>query len=296
MEKPRIGFAGLGLMGQGMAKNFLDKGYPLTVWNRTAARADELVLAGATHATTPRALAEASDVIVSCVADPRALDAIAYGDDGILAGARAGAMWIDTSTVGPAATTALGAAAAARGVRLLEAPVTGSKLGAKNGTLVVMTGGPRDLHDACAPIIGAFAAKIVYCGELGAASIVKLVGNTIISFMLEGLSEGAVLAGRAGIPFETVLEVVQASGFASPYWNFKGGAMARRDFETHFSLDLLHKDQALMLAEGAARGVALPALAAIHQVTQTARAIGLGGEDIAAQIKAVEHLAGTPGR
>jgi 3-hydroxyisobutyrate dehydrogenase-like beta-hydroxyacid dehydrogenase len=291
---PRIGFIGLGLMGEGMARNYLTKGYPLTVYNRTATRADALVAVGAKRADSPRALAEASDVIVSCVADPAALDHVALGEHGLLAGARAGAIWIDTSTIGAAASSRLAGRAVERGVRYLEAPVTGSKVGAKNGTLVVMTGGPRALHDECAPLIGAFAAKIVYCGEVGAAAITKLVGNTIISFMLEGLSEGATLAARAGVSLETILEVVQASGFASPYWGFKGGAMQRRDFETHFSLDLLHKDQRLMLAEGEAHGVPLPGLAAIHQVTEVARAIGIGHEDIAAQVKAIEHMAGKP--
>lgn len=288
----RIGFIGLGLMGEGMARNFLTKGFPLTVYNRTAARADALVSEGARRADSPRALAQASDVIVTCVADPVALEHVALGEHGLLAGARAGAIWIDTSTIGAAASSHLAGRAVEPGVRYLEAPVTGSKLGAKNGTLVVMTGGPRALHDECLPIIGAFASKIVYCGEIGSAAVVKLVGNTIISFMLEGLSEGAVLAGRAGVPLETILEVVQASGFASPYWGFKGGAMQRRDFETHFSLDLLHKDQRLMLAEAEALHVPMPGLAAIHAVTEVARAIGVGHEDIAAQVKAVEHLAG----
>jgi 3-hydroxyisobutyrate dehydrogenase len=290
----RIGFIGLGLMGEGMARNFLAKGFPLTVYNRTAARADALVAEGARRADSPRALAEASDVIVTCVADPAALEHVALGEHGLLAGARAGVIWIDTSTIGAAASTRMAGRAIERGVRYLEAPVTGSKLGAKNGTLVVMTGGPRALHDECAPLIGVFASKIVHCGEVGAAAVVKLVGNTIISFMLEGLSEGAVLAERAGVSLGTILEVVQASGFASPYWGFKGGAMQRRDFETHFSLDLLHKDQRLMLAEAEALRVPMPGLAAIHAVTEVARAIGVGHEDIAAQVKAVEHLAGKP--
>jgi 3-hydroxyisobutyrate dehydrogenase len=125
---------------------------------------------------------------------------------------------------------------------------------------------------------------------------VKLIGNTLISFMLEGFAESAVLAGRAGVPLETVLEVVQASALSSPYWTFKGGAMMRRDFETHFSLDLLFKDQALMLAEGATHGVSLPGLAAIHQVTGEARALGHGPKDIAAQLLAVENAAGQGGR
>jgi 3-hydroxyisobutyrate dehydrogenase-like beta-hydroxyacid dehydrogenase len=288
----RIGFAGLGLMGQGMAKNFLKKGYPLTVWNRNRSRAEALAAEGAHVASTPRELAAASDVVFTCLADPVSVEQVATGPDGLLAGARAGLRWVETSTIGMAASLALGREAADRGVEYLEAPVTGSKLGAASGQLVVMTGGPRELHDALAPIIGAFAAKVIHCGPLGTAAMTKLVGNTIISFMLEGLAEGAVVAERAGVRLETILEVVQASGFASPYWTFKGGAMQRRDFETHFSIDLMHKDQALMLAEASARKVPMPGLAAIHGVMTTARACGFGGEDIAAQIKAVEVLAG----
>jgi 3-hydroxyisobutyrate dehydrogenase-like beta-hydroxyacid dehydrogenase len=288
----RIGFAGLGLMGAGMARNFLKKGYTLTVWNRSRGRADELGAEGASVADTPRELAAASDVVFTCVADPAAIDTTAFGRDGLIAGARPGLRWVDCSTIGMAASMLAGREAAARGVAFLEAPVTGSKLGAASGQLTVMTGGARELHDELAPVIAAFAAKVIYCGPLGAASMTKLVGNTIISFMLEGLAEGAVVAARAGVKLETLLEVVQASGFASPYWTFKGGAMQRRDFETHFSIDLMHKDQALMLAEARARNVPMPGLAAIHEVMSTARACGWGAQDIAAQIKAVETLAG----
>jgi 3-hydroxyisobutyrate dehydrogenase len=292
MSTLHVGFAGLGLMGAGMAKNFLAKGFPLTVWNRTAARCAPLRDGGAKVATTPGELAAAVDVVITCLADPGAVERCALAPDGLLAGARPGLRWIETSTIGAAASLRLAAAAAEREVAYLEAPVTGSKNGAAAGTLVVMTGGPEQLHDALAPVIGAFAAKIVHCGPVGAGAMTKLVGNTLISFMLEGLAEGATLAARAGVPLATILEVVQSSGFASPYWTFKGGAMERRDFETHFSLDLLHKDQTLALAEAAALGVAMPGLAAIREVTQVARAAGVGGEDIAAQIKAVERLAG----
>jgi 3-hydroxyisobutyrate dehydrogenase-like beta-hydroxyacid dehydrogenase len=151
-----------------------------------------------------------------------------------------------------------------------------------------MAGGKREDFDAALPFLEAFASKSIYVGPVGSAAVMKLIGNTVISFMLEGLAEGAVLGEKAGVSLETILEVVQASGFSSPYWAFKGGAMARRDFETHFSIDLLHKDQALMLAEGASRQVPLPGLAAIHQITGAVRALGHGSEDIAAQIKAVE--------
>ena len=295
--KPRIGVIGLGLMGRGIAGNYARKGFPLTVWNRSRAATAALAAEGVHVADSPRAVAERSDFILTAVSDPAALEAVTLGERGFLAGAHrtqaeGGLTWIDTSTIGSKAALHLGAHAEAHGVAFLEAPVTGSKNGARDGTLVVMTGGTPETHATCEPILAAFASKIIYVGPLGSAAVAKLVGNTVISFMLEGLAEGAVLGAAAGVSLDKILEIVQASGFASPYWAFKGGAMVRRDFETHFSLDLLHKDQALMLDEGAARRVPLPALAAIHQVTNLARALGHGGEDIAAQLKALEALAG----
>jgi 3-hydroxyisobutyrate dehydrogenase len=286
--KARIGFLGLGLMGGGMARNFLTKGHPLVVWNRTRSAATSLEKEGARVAATPREVAAESDVVVTSLSTPEAVEGVAHGSNGLFAGARAGLIWIETSTIGSGASKRLGAAASERGVRYIEAPVTGSKIGARDGKLLVMAGGTREDFDAALPFLEVFATRSIYVGPLGSAAIVKLIGNTIISFMLEGLAEGAVLGEKAGISLGTILEVVQASGYSSPYWAFKGGAIMRRDFETHFSIDLLHKDQALMLAEGAAQKVPLPGLAAIHQMTGTVRALGFGGEDIAAQIKAVE--------
>lgn len=294
-DRPRIGVAGLGIMGAGIARNFLTKGYPLSVWNRTRRTAEPFARDGAHIAATPRELAERSDVIITCLSSPNVVGAVATGHDGLLSGARKGLRWIDTSTIGRPTALAMAEGAKKYGVDFLEAPVTGSKQGARDGTLVVMTGGPPELHAACLPVLEAFASKVIYVGPLGTAAVMKLIGNTIISFMLEGIAEGATLGARAGIPIEKVLEVVQASGFSSPYWNFKGGAMARRDFETHFSLDLLHKDQTLALAEGQWYRVPMPGLAAIQQVTGMARALGFGREDIAAQIKAVETAAGSNG-
>ena len=286
--------AGLGIMGSGMAANLVRKGFPVTVWNRTRKAADLLLAVGARVAATPRALAGESDVIVTCLSTPSVLGSVATGHDGLLSGVRPGVRWIDTSTIGRPTALAMAEAARKYGVDFLEAPVTGSKVGARDGTLVVMTGGPWETHCACLPVLEAIGSKVIYVGPLGTAAVMKLIGNTLISFMLEGLAEGATLGARAGIPFEKILEVVQASGFASPYWDFKGGAMARRDFDPHFALNLLHKDQTLALAEGAWYRVPLPGLAAIHQVTATARALGHGHEDIAAQVKALEAMAGGP--
>ena len=275
-----------------MARHYLEKGFPLTVWNRTASRCAPLVAAGASEARTPRELAERSDVVVACVSDPPAVERLVFAEDGILGAARPGLTYLETSTISPPLARRVDEALRARGARMLEAPVTGSKTGAEKGTLILMTGGPRALHDEPMPVMMAIGAKAVYCGEMGQGSVVKLIGNGLISFMLEGLCEGLVLARKAGIPQETLLEVVMASGYQSPYFPFKGAAIAKRDWDTHFSIDLLVKDQTLALDEGAAHGVPMPGLAAIREVFQSARARGWGGEDIAAVVKVIESASG----
>lgn len=288
----RIGFAGLGLMGSRMARQYLDKGFPLTVWNRTPEKCVPLAAAGARVARTPRELAEISDVVVTCVADPNAVGRIVFAEDGVRAAARPGFRYMETSTISPGLARRVAEVLQARGADMLEAPVTGSKVGAEKGTLVLMTGGRRELHDDLMPVMMAIGSKAIYCGEVGQASMVKLIGNTIISFMLEGLCEGLVVGRKAGLSIETMLEVIMASGYASPYFAFKGGAIARRDWDTHFSIDLLVKDQGLMLDEAGLRGTPMPGLAAIREVFQAARAQGFGALDIAAVVKVVEAAAG----
>src|SRR5688572_24815125 len=234
MPETRIGFAGLGLMGGRMARHYLDKGFPLTVWNRTPERAAPLAAVGAAVAATPRELAERSDVVVACVADPAAVERLVFAEDGLLAGARTGLRYLETSTVSPSLVRRVDAAFQAKGAARLEAPVTGSKTGAEKGTLILMTGGPRALHDELLPVMMAIGSKAVYCGAMGQGSVVKLIGNALISFMLEGLCEGLVMAQKAGVAQETLLEVVMASGYQSPYFTFKGAAIAQRDWDQHF--------------------------------------------------------------
>jgi 3-hydroxyisobutyrate dehydrogenase-like beta-hydroxyacid dehydrogenase len=291
MEK-RIGFAGLGLMGSRMARCLLDKGLPLTVWSRTAERCEPLAKAGARVARSPRDLAEHSEVVVSCVADPAAVERVVFAEDGVLGAARPGFRYLETSTISPELSRRVAEALRARGADALEAPVTGSKLGAEKGTLLFMTGGRREVHEELMPVMMAMGSKAIYCGDTGQASVVKLIGNTLISFMLEGLCEGILVGRKAGLSIETLIEVVMASGYSSPYYAFKGGAIARRDFDTHFSIDLLVKDQTLMLAEAASRRLPLPGLAAIREVFQAARGQGYGQEDIVAVVKALEKAAG----
>lgn len=293
----RVGFIGLGIMGSGMAANVLAKGHPLTVWNRTPARAAALRAAGAGWSQTPRALASEVEVVCVCVADPPALRAVAAGQgqrqgqgiegsdgsDGFLSGLSPGSLVIDFSTVGPETGRWLDRECRARGAHFLEAPVTGSKNAAAAGTLLVMCGGTMEAFAAAQPVLTAVSAKAIHVGEAaGQAAKVKLIGNVMIAHMVEALSEGAALASHGGIALEKVLEVVQSSGFASPFWEFKGKALMARDFSTHFAIDLMHKDLTLALRQADALGVALPATAAIREVYQMARARGHGQEDIIA--------------
>ena len=213
--------------------------------------------------------------MVACVADPAAVESLVFGAQGLLGGVRPGFRYVEASTVSPEMTKRVAEALRAKGADLLEAPMTGSKNGAASGTLLFMTGGRPEVHEELQPVLMAMGTKAIYCGEVGQGATMKLIGNSMISFMLEGLSEGIVVGRKAGLSAEKIIEVFMASGFASPYFQFKGGAMARRDFEQHFSIDLLVKDQTLMLAEAAALKSPMPGLAAIREVCQSARAHGL---------------------
>jgi len=290
----RIGFAGLGLMGSRMARNLLKKGFETTVWNRTRERCLPLEQEGARVAPTPSELGERSDVVVACVADPPAVERLVFAEDGLLGAARPGFRYLECSTVSPDTTRRVQAALRERGADALEAPMTGSKNGAEHGTLLFMTGGERAVHEELLPVMMAMGTKALYCGAMGQGSTMKLIGNSFISLMLEALCEGIVVGRRAGLTIEAILEVVQASGFASPYYAFKGSAIAKRDFSEHFAIDLLVKDQGLMLETADALRVPMPGLAAVREVFQSARAQGYGREDICAVVKTLERAAGEP--
>jgi 3-hydroxyisobutyrate dehydrogenase-like beta-hydroxyacid dehydrogenase len=293
MHPTRVGFLGLGIMGTPMARNLKKKGFAVTVWNRSPDKAKALEADGIAVAQTPKALAQAVDVYCTCVADPAALEQVALGDDGLLKGAREGQLFIDFSTVSVGLVRRLAAEFAARGVAFADAPVTGSKGGAEKGTLVIMTGCSDETLARAMPIFQAVGEKVVHCGPVGAGTQVKLAANALIASMLQAFSEGLLLTSKAGVDPRKFIEVVQASGFRSPYYDFKGKALLERDFTTHFSIDLMHKDLSLFLDDAAAHRVPTPAAAAMRETYNVARAAGKGGQDICAVITAYEELAGT---
>lgn len=290
MSIRHVGFLGLGLMGSRMASNLKKKGFEVTVWNRTRARAEALAAQGLRVAATPAEVAATTDAFCTCVADVPALEELALGKDGLLSTAKPGQLFIDFSTVSVALVQKLGQAFGGKGVDVVDAPVTGSKNGAEKGTLVIMTGGSDTAMARAQPIFQAVGEKVIHCGPLGAGTQVKLAGNGLIASMLQAFSEGLLLTSKAGVDPRKFIEVVQASGFRSPYFDFKGKALLERDFSTHFSIDLMHKDLSLLVENAAQHRVPTPAAAAMKETYALARAAGKGDQDIGAVITVHEDL------
>lgn len=276
-------------MGAPMARNLKKKGFEVVVWNRSPEKARALTAEGIEIASTPEELAGRVDAFCTCVADPQALEGVT---ESLLRGAKAGQLFIDFSTVSVELVQALGARFAAKGVDLADAPVTGSKTGAEKGTLVIMTGCSAATLARATPIFQAVGEKVVHCGALGAGTQVKLAGNALIAAMLQSFSEGLLLTQKAGVDPRKFIEVVQASGFRSPYFDFKGKAILERDFSTHFAIDLMHKDLSLFLDNAAAQRVPTPTAASLRETYNFARASGLGDKDITAVITAYEDVVG----
>jgi 3-hydroxyisobutyrate dehydrogenase-like beta-hydroxyacid dehydrogenase len=275
-----------------MALNLKRKGHEVTVWNRSRARAEALVGEGLAVAETPAALAASVDVLCSCVADPAALESVALGPDGLLQGATRGQLYLDFSTVSVALVRRFEEVFGARGVDFADAPVTGSRTGAEKATLLVMTGCSEATLARAMPVFLGVGEKVVHCGPVGAGTQVKLAGNALIAAMLQALSEGLLLTAKAGVDPRKFLEVVQASGYRSPYFEGKGGAIMKRDFTPHFMVDLMHKDLTLFLENAALNKVPTPVAATVRETYNLARSAGKGEQDIASVITAYEDLVG----
>ena len=266
----KIGLIGLGLMGRPMGLNLLKGGHSLTVWNRTPSRAQELVAAGATLGKTPREVAADSEFLITMVSDPPALEAVLWGhegqNDGALAGLRSGSIYIDSSTVAPSLAQKIAAACQERGVRFLDAPVTGGDWGAREGNLVFMIGGDGETLREAEPILGVLGKKWFHLGPNGAGQTIKLAMNAILALQVGAMAEAIALVSKAGLSGERLVEVMQASMARSGVLDVKSPLMVKGDFKPSFPLRLMHKDLGLMLDLANQLGVALPATAAAREV------------------------------
>ncbi len=280
MSQPTVGLIGLGLMGRPMGHNLLKAGFSLMVWNRTASRAESLVAAGAKLAASPRELAAASDVFITIVSDPPALEEILWNSDDKSAfpALKKGAIYIDSSTVSPTLARKIAAASSNAGIRFLDAPVTGGTWGAEKGELVFMIGGDAATLEAAQPVLNAMGKKLFHLGPNGAGQTIKLAMNSLLAVEVQAFAEALALVQRAGLPGEKLVEVMQSSMARAGILDIKAPNMLSGQFPASFPLRLMHKDLGLALDLANQIGVALPATAAARETYNSVK--GSTSEDL----------------
>jgi 3-hydroxyisobutyrate dehydrogenase-like beta-hydroxyacid dehydrogenase len=283
-----IGFIGLGTMGAPMARNLLKKGYTLTVYNRTAAKAREFINLGAEIVSSPSRVAKAVDVIFTNVSDDQALLEVFFGVDGILEGIHPGLTVIDCSTVSPETSRRIALELSVHYADFLDAPVTGSKPAAESGNLVFMVGGDLEVFTEHAEIFAALGNKALHMGPSGSGSYAKLAHNTIVGINSSALAEGVALASKAGLDPAQFLDIVQSGGANSKQAELKAPKILNRDFDSQFSLKLMLKD--LLLASKISREFQFPSplLNAATNLYQIGLSKGLGDQDLSSIIKCYE--------
>jgi len=277
-EIERIGFAGLGAMGAGIARRLLDAGHEVSGWNRTKEKAEPLLDAGMAWADTPRELAASVDVLFTMLTNTAAIEAITDGEDGVLAGLRQGTVWADISTIAPDASVALAERVNATGAWFLDCPVSGSPATLAAGEMSVMVGGDRAAFDHVAEVLGAIGPKLTYIGPNGHAILTKVAINLALVVSVTALAEGVALVEKAGVDRGAVIDAVLKSVIASPVIGYRAPLLVD-DTDVFADVELQQKD--LVLAQGLARrlGVAVPTCAATSEMLSAARGSALADRD-----------------
>jgi 3-hydroxyisobutyrate dehydrogenase-like beta-hydroxyacid dehydrogenase len=279
-------------MGSRMVKRLLDAGHRVTGYNRTRSKAQALMDQGMTWGESPRAAAESSEITFSMVSDTQALHAVTGGQGGILAGLSSGKIYIDMSTVSPAASRDIAEKVAARGARMLDAPVSGSVITLEEGKLSFMVGGDRAAFEQARSILAAIGPKVTYVGGNGLAVSMKIATNLSLAVQMLAFSEGVLLAEKSGITRETAVEVLLNSVIASPMVKYRGPFVLNMPEEAWFDVKMMQKDLLLALEMGLKLDVPLPTTAITNQMLTSARAIGLGEKDFAILFEVLAKMAG----
>ena len=287
-----LGYVGLGAMGGNMAELLMAKGHTVTGYNRTASKADWLVKKGMTLAATPKAVAQAADVIFVMVTNSAADEAVMNGPDGLLAAMGPGKVVVDMSTVSPAVSKSLAAKVREKGGDMVDAPVSGSIITLQQGKLSVMVGGTRATFDRLKPILDDIGPKVTHVGENGLALVMKIAINLSLAVQMLAFSEGVLLAEKSGIPRATAVEVLTHSAIASPMVVYRGPFVLQMPEEAWFNVNMMQKDMLLAMELGRQVDVPLPTTAVANEFLTAARAMGLVEEDFATMFKVLAHMAG----
>jgi 2-hydroxy-3-oxopropionate reductase len=292
----KIGFIGLGIMGAPMAANLARAGYPLVVNNRTRAKAEQFASSEGTDAAvvadTPKEVAEGTDVVITMLPDSPDVEQVYLADDGVIAGARAGQLLIDMSSIAPSVARAVASAAHEVGAQALDAPVSGGDVGARDGILSIMVGGPDDAFERARPIFEVLGKTIVHLGEAGAGQTAKACNQMVVAITIEAVSEALVLASKAGVDPARLLEVLSGGLAGNRVMEVKRRNFLEHDFGPGFRIELHHKDLGIALRTARELEVFVPATAIVDQMLAALRANGDGGLDHSALLTVIEQQSG----
>jgi 3-hydroxyisobutyrate dehydrogenase-like beta-hydroxyacid dehydrogenase len=278
----RIGFVGLGTVGEPIANNLRKAGHEVTVWNRTASKSEHIVSKGGKLAASPRECATGRDLVFTCVSDEKALGAVLDGADGVLAGLREGDVYVDMSTAGTRAARATAEKVSARGARFIACPILGSRAAAEKAQVILVAGGPVGARERARPALHAVSARLFEMDDPAQAALLKLCVNAVGGAMMTSFAEAIALAASGGVETARFVEVLQASSFHSPLYLMKGELVEQHDFAPRFAVKLAEKDQRLAQEAAADQGARMPLNEAVRKVFADAAAGGHANEDMAA--------------
>jgi len=289
----RVGFIGLGIMGRPMAKNLLKAGYPLVVHSRSQGPVRELVAGGAEAASSPKTVAEKVECVITMLPNSPDVELVALGPAGIVEGARPGLTYVDMSTISPLVSQRVARALEPKGVRLLDAPVSGGEKGAIEGTLSIMVGGDKALFDQVLPVFQAMGKTITYLGPLGAGGFTKLANQIIVAVNLTAIAEALTLAAKAGLDIELTIKALAGGLAGSRCLEQKTPNYLTHTYRPGFKIDLHYKDLGLIMETSRALGVPLPTTAVVQELFNALRVRGRGELDHSSVVTLLEELAGT---
>jgi 3-hydroxyisobutyrate dehydrogenase len=287
----RVGFIGLGIMGRGMARNLLKAGFEVYIWNRTASKMDELAAEGAKATQSPADLAAQCEVMITCVSDTPDVEQVILGEKGVIHGVKPGSLVIDMSTISPQATREIAAQLNAKGVHMLDAPMSGGSEGAAKGTLSIMVGGDAVDIERAMPFFKAMGKTVTHVGAQGAGQMVKIVNQILVVVNMLAAAEALLFAQAGELDLKKALDAVSQGAGGSWMLSNRGPQVIKRDWRPGFTIDLQQKDLRLALQAADQLGVPLLATSLVFNLYRTLQAQGMGSQGNHALVKALEHLA-----
>jgi 3-hydroxyisobutyrate dehydrogenase len=282
-----VAFIGMGTMGAAMALNILKAGHPVTVHNRNREREEPLARAGARRAASPQEAAREAEIVITCVSDTPDVETVVLGENGIIQGAKAGAIVVDMSTISPSATRRMTERLAEKGIRMLDAPVSGGSEGAQKGTLTIMVGGEAEAVAQALPVLSAMGKSITHVGPSGAGQLTKAINQVIISGVYLAVAEGMALGLKAGMDMEKVVQAIAGGAAGSWVLNYRAANMIKNEYPLGFRVRLHRKDLAIAMEAARELGVFLPATALVEQIENGLISQGYGDEDVSAVARVI---------